>query len=250
MIVELDCGNSFIKWRIITGLSACIVSTGIVESDEELISELEYQQGRNSLRHCRLVSVRSDEETSRLCALLAQRLGLELYCAQPARYMAGVHNGYIEFRSLGLDRWLAVIGAFNLAGKACLVLDLGTAITSDLVSVNGEHKGGYICPGLSLLHSQLRNHTRRIRYDEDTAEVALKNMEPGRTTAEAVERGCLLMLQGFVAMQVELASEYLGEDFEVFLTGGDAALVKGMLPNARFVPDLIFVGLAIACPIN
>ncbi len=41
-----------------------------------------------------------------------------------------------------------------------------------------------------------------------------------------------------------------GEDFEVFLTGGDAFLVEDMIPGARVMPDLVFIGLAIACPLE
>ena len=47
-----------------------------------------------------------------------------------------------------------------------------------------------------------------------------------------------------------MAGEVLGDDFDVFLTGGDAMLVMDVLPQARVVPDLVFIGLAIACPID
>ena len=50
--------------------------------------------------------------------------------------------------------------------------------------------------------------------------------------------------------QLELARERWGERFSVFLTGGDAALVREMLPQARQVSDLVFVGLALACPLS
>lgn len=250
MIVELDCGNSLIKWRIVDSAKPITRSMGIAASNEELISALDEIGQMVCLRHGRLVSVRSDEETARLCELLVQRLGIEVQCAQPARSLAGVQNGYDDFSALGLDRWLAMLGAYSLAQKACLVLDLGTAVTSDFVSANGKHRGGYICPGLPLLRSQLREHTRRIRYDDAVVNEMIKDMGPGRATAQAAERGCLLMLRGFVDTQIALAAEHLGEDFEVFVTGGDAALLREMLPEARFVPDLIFIGLAIACPIH
>ncbi|AZD69772.1 Pantothenate kinase type III, CoaX-like [Pseudomonas chlororaphis subsp. aurantiaca] len=50
--------------------------------------------------------------------------------------------------------------------------------------------------------------------------------------------------------QLELARDYWGEDFVVFLTGGDAELVSGVVPQGRVVPDLVFVGLAMACPLS
>ncbi len=80
--------------------------------------------------------------------------------------------------------------------------------------------------------------------------VRLASHAPGRTTVEAVERGCSLMLQGFVLTQLEMARAYWGEDFTVFITGGDAELVADVAPEARVVPDLVFVGLAMACPFS
>ena len=130
------------------------------------------------------------------------------------------------------------------------MLDFGTAVTADFIAADGEHLGGFICPGMPLMRNQLRTHTRRIRYDDLSAERALVNLLPGRTTVEAVERGCLLMLRGFVLTQLELARSYWGDDFVVFLTGGDADLVSGMVPQGRLVPDLVFVGLAMACPLT
>lgn len=69
------------------------------------------------------------------------------------------------------------------------------------------------------MRNQLRTHTRKIRYGDRAAERALESLIPGRTTVEAVERGCLLMLQGFVLTQLELARSYWGKEFVVFLTG-------------------------------
>ncbi|MCU1726429.1 pantothenate kinase [Pseudomonas sp. 7P_10.2_Bac1] len=247
MILEIDCGNSFIKWRVIEG--DVVVEGGVVDSDAGLITVL-LAKPLLLITRCRLVSVRSDEETSNLIAAISCAFSVEVVCAVPARAMAGVTNGYEDFERLGLDRWLALVGAYELSGRACLVLDLGTAVTADFVAKDGKHLGGFICPGLPLMRSQLQTHTRRIRYDNLSAEQALLQNTPGRTTVEAVERGCLMMLRGFVLGQLQLAHDYWGDDFEVFLTGGDAHLVACAVPDGRVVKDLVFIGLAAACPIN
>ena len=249
MILELDCGNSFIKWRVLEANARKVVGEGVVDSDLALLESLRALKGL-ALRFCRLVSVRTAEETGELTALLRESFKISAVCAAPTREMSGVRNGYEEFERLGLDRWLAMLGGFHLAGGACLVLDFGTAVTADFVAGNGEHLGGFICPGMPLMRNQLRTHTRKIRYGDLAAERALESLVPGRTTVEAVERGCLLMLQGFVLTQLGLARSYWGDDFVVFLTGGDAVLVSGIVPEARVVPDLVFVGLAMACPLS
>ncbi|GFM84380.1 hypothetical protein PSCICN_50720 [Pseudomonas cichorii] len=159
-------------------------------------------------------------------------------------------NGYDDYERLGLDRWLAFVGAYHIVRKACLVIDLGTAVTSDFVDSGGQHLGGFICPGMPLMRNQLRTHTRRIRYDDAAAERALVSFVPGRATSEAVERGCSLMLRGFALTQLDLARSYWGDDFCVFVTGGDSGLVEDVLADVRVVPDLVFVGLALACPLR
>ncbi|KRP68866.1 pantothenate kinase [Pseudomonas paralactis] len=249
MILELDCGNSFIKWRVLEASNARISAEGVVGSDDALIESLIALPGL-LLTRCRLVSVRALEETDKLVAALVEAFGVTVSCAGSAREMAGVRNGYEEFERLGLDRWLAMLGAYKLASGACVVLDFGTAATADFIDVDGQHLGGFICPGLPLMRNQLRTHTRKIRYDDAAAERALERLSPGRTTVEAVERGCTLMLRGFVLTQLELARGYWGEEFTVFLTGGDADLVRDAAPQARLIPDLVFVGLAMACPLS
>jgi len=249
MILELDCGNSFIKWRVLDADARRVVGEGVVDSDLALLESLMALEGL-ALKFCRLVSVRTAEETAALIALLKDAFSVSVMCAAPAREMSGVRNGYEEFERLGLDRWLAMLGGFHLAAGACLVLDFGTAVTADFISRDGGHLGGFICPGMPLMRNQLRTHTRKIRYGDLAAERALESLVPGRTTVEAVERGCLLMLRGFVLTQLELARSYWGEEFDVFLTGGDADLVSEIVPEARVVPDLVFVGLAMACPLS
>jgi type III pantothenate kinase len=248
MILELDCGNSFIKWRVLGAGVRHVVAEGIVDSDQALLESLK-QSGGSALKYCRLVSVRTGEETASLVALLTEAFGVSVTCAVPALEASGVRNGYQDYERLGLDRWLAMLGGFHLASGACLVLDFGTAVTADFIAADGEHLGGFICPGMPLMRNQLRTHTRRIRYGDVAAERALESLAPGRTTVEAVERGCSLMLRGFVLTQLQLARSYWGEDFSVFLTGGDADLVSAIVPKAREVPDLVFVGLAMACPL-
>ena len=195
MILELDCGNSFIKWRVLDADVRRVVGEGVVDSDLALLESLKALKGL-ALKFCRLVSVRTAEETDALIALLTAGFRCVGGLCGAAREMSGVRNGYEEFERLGLDRWLAMLGGFHLASGACLVLDFGTAVTADFIAGDGEHLGGFICPGMPLMRNQLRTHTRKIRYGDLAAERALESLVPGRTTVEAVERGCSLMLQG------------------------------------------------------
>lgn len=249
MILELDCGNSLIKWRVVRKHDLVTVAGGVADSDRALLEQLQ-ASGVVDIRYCRMVSVRSEQETDALRVSLEGAFPITVQIAAPATELSGVVNGYREYQRLGMDRWLALVAGHCLAGRGCLVLDLGTAVTSDLVDAAGNHLGGYIAPGMPLMRSQLRTHTRRIRYDDEAAHEALQNLLPGQETSEAVERGCVLMLRGFVREQIGLANKLLGDDCAVYLTGGDAELVKDESARAVVLPDLVFLGLALACPIE
>lgn len=245
MILEVDCGNSFIKWRIFQPELGLSVAAGVVCSCVELVAGVSAY--RKLLIRARLVSVRSDRETETFCDELSRALGIAISRAIPARMLGGVLNGYQDHTRLGLDRWLAIVAAYRMKRKAALVLDLGTAVTADLVADNGVHLGGYIAPGMSLLRHELQAHTQRVRYDQSSAADAVRKMLPGTSTVEAVERGCLIMLRAFVDAQIASARGLLGDEVEVFTTGGDSELITDM-PGIHHVPDLVFRGLAVACP--
>ncbi|SFM79925.1 type III pantothenate kinase [Halopseudomonas yangmingensis] len=246
MLLELDCGNTLIKWRLID-------SGGRVR-DRDMSPDLVDLQcllgaQERDIHACRLVSVRSEDETRRLLDQLASWLHIKPALAGSARVLAGVSNGYKDYRQLGMDRWLALVAAYNKTGMATLVMDLGTAITVDYVRSCGQHLGGFIAPGRRLLRSSLKQHTRLIRYSDLDARVNLET--PGGSTGEAVEHGCDLMVLGFVNAQILNARKILGEQAVVVLTGGDAPLIASMLDKqVVLAPDLVFDGLALACPVG
>ena len=245
MILELDCGNSLIKWRVLQ-IGGDVAAQGASVSVMDLLGALSGLTG-GKIERARLVSVRSDLETDELCSCISSALLIDVQRALPAPRLGGVVNGYLEYDRLGMDRWLAMVGAFQLERRAMVVIDLGTALTVDFVDAKGGHLGGYICPGFSLLRQQLTTHTRRIGYAAGEMPMLQGEPAPGRSTVQAVERGCFLMLRSFVASQVLAASDYLGADFVIYSTGGDATLIDDMV-GVRRVPDLVFRGLAIACP--
>jgi len=246
MILELDSGNSLIKWRILQ--DAQRLAGGAVHQPEQLLEALSTVPNL-ALKAARMVCVRTDEECCELVNQIAARYAVQTHCARAEAFCGQVRNGYIDCERLGVDRWVAILGAYQQAQSACLVLDLGTALTADFIANNGEHLGGFICPGMPLMRNQLRSHTRRIRYEDSASAGVLDDLSPGHSTVEAVERGLVLMLQGFAKAQLELAQRYWGENFQIFLTGGDASLLASVLPQAQMRPDLMFIGLAIACPL-
>ena len=89
MILELDCGNSFIKWRVLDSKGP--VTGGIADSEGGLVSAI-LARPDLTITHCRMVSVRSDVEKSKLIAGIASGFSIEVLCAVSAASIAGVTN--------------------------------------------------------------------------------------------------------------------------------------------------------------
>lgn len=247
MILELDCGNSYVKWRIVDGICDVPIAEGIATNVLNLLGDLRAGDLISAITRSRMASVRGDAETAEMIRELTDTLHVKVEKADAVNRAGSVINGYRDQQRLGVDRWLAIIAAYDLCRHACLVIDMGTAITVDLVAQDGAHLGGYIVPGAALLRGQLLAHARRIQYDVTESSLALSDLSPGRSTAEAVDRGCIIMLRSYIAKQIELAESSLGKGFTTFITGGDAALAKDF-DSTIYVPDLVFRGLAKACP--
>jgi type III pantothenate kinase len=244
MILEVDCGNTLIKWRVLDRMGGLVCNSGAANDLVRLLAQM-CQLPTGSISFVRAVSVRGDAETETLLEALEERFSVDVMLATSSPFLAGVKNGYVEPQLLGADRWMAITSAYSMTKSACLVLDVGTAVTSDFVSADGLHLGGFICPGIRLMREQLGKQTRRINFQPGSRSDC--NC-PGTTTAEAVECGTQLMLVSFVENQVKKAGELLGKQFTVVITGGDASLVASSLPSAVVVPDLVFRGLALAFP--
>ena len=152
-----------------------------------------------------------------------------------------VECAYADVTRLGVDRWLAVLGAWTSVGKSCLVVDLGTAVTLDFINHQGRHLGGYILPGLRLGIGGLLQGTSNVRVDGDILSRA--STAPGCNTTDAVYHGALFT---FVAVieQAFLRLQQQEPAAKLLITGGDAALVGNHLGcHYQIREDLVFEGM-------
>jgi type III pantothenate kinase len=173
--------------------------------------------------------------------------GIERVTTQ--REAAGVVNGYADPGLLGVDRWLAMIGAWCRVRGACVVADIGTAATVDVLSPDGRHRGGYIVPGPHLMVAALLQGTSDLASFHATSP---PGMGPAfaDNTRDAIERGCRVALAAWVDRCVAEAGKLLGTAPRLLLTGGALPEVRPYLESrGEEVPDLVLQGLArVACP--
>ena len=150
----------------------------------------------------------------------------------------GVTNCYAEPHLLGVDRWLALLGAQKLfAGKAVMIVDAGTALTIDWLDEQGIHQGGWIMPGLRLQQQSVVQQTAKV-FNKELLDA---RVIPGRETVSCLQNGCLAAVIGAIQQ-----GWLLGRAERLVLTGGDALYLKPQLADLVVTtePLLIFQGLA------
>lgn len=143
----------------------------------------------------------------------------------------------------GVDRVLNIAAAFEQLGKACVVVDAGTAITVDFCNDAGEFLGGAIAPGATLQLDALHEKTARLPRVPLAAPVG----QFGTTTASAIQQGVFHGIRGMVKELVENYATTLGTWPELIATGGDAAVLFGDWELVHAIsPDLTIYGIALA----
>ena len=146
-------------------------------------------------------------------------------------------------KDTGVDRVLNVAAAYEQIGKACVVVDAGTAVTVDLCIDAGEFLGGAIAPGVALMVSSLHEKTAKLPL----VELVVPTHPYGRNTIEAIHQGVYHGIRGMVKELVENYATELGTWPDLITTGGDAAkLFDGWEIVHAISPDLTLYGVALA----
>jgi type III pantothenate kinase len=192
-----------------------------------------------------VASVASDETDASLTAAAVLSGIADVRFVATTREAAGVRNGYADPAQLGVDRWVAAIGAYTYARGACIVADVGTAATIDVIGTDGQHLGGYIVPGPALMVASLLRATSDLGHLHAASGGPDASAGFADNTRDAIERGCQLAVAAFVDRCVADATRSLGRAPALFLTGGAAVAVLGELRSpTEHLPDLVLRGLA------
>ncbi len=233
--LQLDVGNSGAKWRLV--------------ADGQVIARGRYTPGDEDAREALLAcsdrleniwvsSVAGPEAEAALAAMLTDRWGLVPRFARTAASSGDLVNSYEDPARMGVDRWLAMLGARGRSRERLCVVDAGSALTIDLVAASGVHEGGYIIPGPALMERALLLDTDRVRF----AEAVDYALSPGRSTAEAVRHGIALAQAGAVR---EALRQAVGPSPALFLCGGAGQILMELIGAGSFYSDLVLEGLTI-----
>jgi len=164
----------------------------------------------------------------------------------------GVRIGYPRPQEIGPDRLANAAGAQALFGAPAIVIDLGTAVTFDIITQSRGYEGGIIAPGVELMRRYLHEQTALLPLLDDSLEVT---RAIGQSTVEAMRIGTVIGFGGMIQALLDAVLAELAPRGEppprVLATGSSAVLLeKNLLQPFTAVPDLTLRGLAAAWRLN
>jgi len=209
-----------------------------------------------------LASVADKKITESVVEILKRKLNCFVVQVQTEAEAFGVRCGYSAPSLLGVDRWLAILGAFNHGklinnNQAMLVIDCGSVVTVDVVVSNGEHLGGWMMPNRQLMIESLDNKSTGIhkglqdeiikgKQNEHQINSSSTSKLIGRSTTECIELGGQLAVVGFLEQCFQYLQNKTSLPYKVFITGGGAEdVISNLSFSVEYLPDLVFDGLSL-----
>jgi type III pantothenate kinase len=150
-------------------------------------------------------------------------------------FPAAIRNRTRRPKQTGADRLANAVAAWHRCRTACVVVDLGTAITVDIVDRKGDFIGGAIAPGLAAMARALHDGTSQLPLVPHRPRADL-----GRDTKSAIETGLYAAARGVIGVGRHLVKG----PARLFGTGGDACWFESLFDEV--VPRLTLEGIALS----
>ncbi len=144
---------------------------------------------------------------------------------------------------VGVDRVCSAAAAYERTRNACTVVQVGSAVTIDMIDDNGVFQGGAILPGISAQARSLAEYTAQLPL----VEPAMPFHVLGKLTEEAILSGLYYGLAGAIRGIVEEIATVGNKWPQVIVTGGGCDFLKDKLDFAdNWVEDLCLMGVGLA----
>ncbi len=239
MLLTIDAGNTRTKWAVFNQ-AGNIVNNGAC--DNNALSSTDF----SALKFERVTV--SNVAGEQHAALLAEKLApytATVCWIKATSEVCGVSNQYTL--DLGADRWAALIAAWHLKHVPCVVVNAGTAVTIDALSIEQNsvnHQavfiGGLILPGLNLMQQSLGLATAQLpKFNAvtDSAEYLTADIF-AKNTADAIYSGALHAITGAIALMAhELHCQCKQLPF-ILLSGGNAPVIYQQLIEQNLVVQM------------
>ena len=238
MVLLIDAGNTRLKWAL-TDSGSVVLNKGVADYDSirDLLTTMP-----GGIDEVLVSCVAGDQKRELIVNTVDDLYLFKPSFASVSGQACGIENCYQSMETLGVDRWVAAIGAKDFVGNR-IIVDAGTAVTIDLLDASNQFRGGVILPGLELMHSALVGETAGIAAKRDKADSVI-----GVTTQQCVNAGVNYGLVGaveYIIAQIPKAAPN-DELWQLIVCGGDGGwLVDKIKTELPVVLDegLLFKGL-------
>ena len=215
----VDIGHSAVKWRT---LDSEVFSQGVEKFSEKSLPDSQ-SVWLSAVAHPHIVETINMKFS-------------DVEVVKPLSHFGSLTIAYKEPLDLGSDRFLAMLAALkHFPDRNMLIIDVGSALTIDVVNNSGEHQGGLIMPGLQALRGSF------AKFATNTKSLNSSNLQS--STDKAWLSGTQKMLISSIKEQITgFESEYL--DGKVILTGGSVRGFISELPETvNYFDNLVLDGL-------
>lgn len=177
-----------------------------------------------------------------------RRLTIDTVVSQENAF--GVKNAYKNPEMLGADRWAGLIAARHLVPGDRCIIDCGSALTIDVLTEAGEHRGGIIMPGWEMMKKCLVTDIDAITSEMVNSESSGLPLLADNTR-DAIEAGITAACAGAIMHVIQRYQDETGSTLNCVITGGGALQLLPLLleqsPEVIFQhePDWVLKGLAI-----
>jgi len=231
MKLLIDAGNTRIKWACVNGEEWLRSGVFPVEQAKELPQQF---ADVHDVQQIWVSNVAGEKVAQHIRNIKVGQPG-QLHFIASREMQCGVRNCYSNPAQLGSDRWAALVAAWHLVRRKCMVVNCGTAITIDTLSAQGQFLGGLILPGVELMQSSLVAATNQLRAEQGKYAAFPLN------TADALFSGAVQACCGAVERQYELLDD---ASAPVVLSGGAAGVLKKNINlPLNVVDNLVLQGL-------
>ncbi|CAA6826949.1 MAG: Pantothenate kinase type III, CoaX-like (EC [uncultured Thiotrichaceae bacterium] len=243
IVLLIDAGNTRIKSaRVVNGELRTL--TPVIHTKS---SALEVCQQLLEDQHATVLYVSSvlGVEFARSVKEYCHSLQMQVVFMQSTSHAFGLNNAYQTPENLGVDRFVAMLGALDLSlpSELIIVVDAGTAVTIDIMTKEGKHLGGIISPGLQTMFASLHKNTQLDQHSAINFN-AYKGRYYADSTDDAIILGTVNTFIAGIEYTVEQTIKQLSSDVSIILTGGDAELItEGLSLDCEIHPDLVLRGL-------
>jgi type III pantothenate kinase len=168
-------------------------------------------------------------------------IGVDIEFVETQQASHGVKIAYSDPQRLGVDRFVALVGARYHVHTASVIIDCGTAVTLDAITSQGQHLGGLIFPGLQTMRRSLITQTAAIQKGDQLTDLPLF----AKDTDEGVSSGTLRAVVAAIdQISFSMAAKLDGPVTRI-LCGGDARqLMPWLTHEYHYDPMLVLKGLA------